>query len=222
MTGAVGGSQASRRRQAGVTLIELLVVMLIMSIVSTMIIGTWLALARGYASATESSKQRDNAELAIERLTSELRDVQSSSATNGAAILATGLGPNEVRFNTTFNMESAADPQSSPRLVRFYLSNGTLYRQLAGSDRLFGTADDLTQPLVDHVVNASQGADLFQYFWYSGGGDLVHSTGTSNLPTDTSRVKAIRISVLVDLNPGHSPNSMHIVTVVQPRNLRNY
>lgn len=211
------------RSQAGVTLIELLVVMIIMAIVSTMIVGTWLALSRSYAVATQSSEQRDNAQMAIERLTRELRDAQGLVVGDSviSAILATDLGPNEVLFNTAFNMTDAAVPTSAPRLVRYYLLNGTLYRQLAGSDRVFG-ADDPSRSIVDHVVNASEGADLFRYYWYNGSGDLVNSSGTSDLPTDPARVKEIKINLLVDLRPGHSPDHMQITTMVQPRNQRNF
>jgi prepilin-type N-terminal cleavage/methylation domain-containing protein len=213
-----------RRSQSGVTLVELLVVIIIMSIVSTMILGTWFALSRAYANATQSAEQRDHAQMAMERLTREIRDVQAVPpvgtvpALDGLAISPSDLGPTSLRFNTTFNMAEDDVPSTEPRLVEYSLASGTLYRRLAGADRVFG-ADDLPQAVVEHVVNA---ADLFQYYYYDGTGDLMRSSGTTDLPSSTSRIKAIKVTLLIDLQPGHSPEHMKIVNVVQPRNQRNF
>ena len=86
----------------------------------------------------------------------------------------------------------------------------------------FGTDDDSQQAVVEHVVNTANNADLFQYYYYDGVGDLKRSTGTTDLPANTLRIKAIKITLLVDLRPGSSPEYMKIVNVVQPRNQRNF
>ncbi len=213
-----------RKDQAGVTLIELLIVIIIMGIVSTMILGTWFALSKAYANATQSAEQRDNAQMAMERLTRELRDAQAAPANvlDSSAISSTDLGPESIRFNTTFNMSAADDPATVPQLVRYSLEGETLFRELAGADRKFGTSDDRKEALVEHVVNTANSADLFQYYYYDGTGDLRRSTGTTNVPAITARIKAIKITLLVDLRPGHSPEAMKIVNVVQPRNQRNF
>lgn len=214
----------STKNESGVTLVELLVVIIIMSIVSTMILGTWFALSRAYASSTQSAKQRDHAQMAMSRLTRELRDVQAAppASLNGAAISSTGLGPTSIQFNTTFNMAAADDPATVPQLVRYSLEGETLFRELAGADRQFGTGDERKEALVEHVVNTANNADLFQYYYYDGTGDLRRSTGPLNVPALTARIKAIKISLLVDLRPGHSPEHMKIINVVQPRNQRNF
>lgn len=208
--------------QRGVTLIELLVVLVIMSIVSTMVLGVWFTLSRSYASTSESSEQRDDAQFAMERLTREIRDAQGTTASDGDAISATNLGPYGLRINTSFNASDAMIPTTVPHLVQFRLQGGTLYRQTAGPDRVFGTSDDVDTVMIRHVVNASSSADLFTYYYYNGIGDLVHSSGTSNLPTNTLRIKAVKITLLVDLNPGRSPEYMRLVNTVQPRNQRNF
>ncbi len=209
--------------QSGVTLVELLIVIIIMGIVSTMILGTWFALSKTYASATQSAEQRDHAQMAMERLTRELRDAQAAPAPalEGSAISATGLSPTSIRFNTTFNMAAAAIPSTVPQLVRYRLVGTTLYRQLAGSNRQFDGTDS-QEVIAEDVVNTANGADLFQYYYYNGTGDLQRSTGTTDVPTNTTRIKAIKITLLIDLSPGHSPTYMKIVNVVQPRNQRNF
>jgi prepilin-type N-terminal cleavage/methylation domain-containing protein len=208
--------------QRGVTLVELLVVLVIMTIVSTMILGVWFTLSRSYANTSESSQQRDDAQLAMERLTREIRDAQATTASDGAAISATNLGPYCVRINTSFNTSDADNPTTVPRLVQFRLQDGVLYRQTAGPDRVFGTSDDANTVMIRDVVNASTTTDLFTYYYYNGTGDLVHSSGTSALPANTLRVKAIKVTLLVDLNPGRSPEYMKLVNMVQPRNQRSF
>jgi prepilin-type N-terminal cleavage/methylation domain-containing protein len=212
------------KNESGVTLVELLVVIIIMSIVSTMILGTWFALSRAYASSAQSAKQRDHAQMAMSRLTRELRDVQAAppAVLDSTAISSTGLGPTSIQFNTTFNMAGADVPATVPQLVRYSLEGETLFRELAGADRKFGTGDDRKEALVEHVVNTANNADLFQYYYYDGTGDLKRSTGVNNVPATTTRIKAIKISLLVDLQPGHSPEHMKIINVVQPRNQRNF
>lgn len=216
--------QVFTRNQSGVTLVELLIVIIIMGIVSTMILGTWFALSRAYASSTQAAKQRDHAQMAMERLTRELRDAQAAPAASPdpAAISFNDLGPSAIRFNTTFNMALAATPSTVPRLIRYRLDGETLFRELAGADRKFGTTDDQQEVVVEHVVNTANNADLFQYYYYDGAGDLRRSTGTTGVPANTIRIKAIKISLLVDLQPGHSPEHMKIINVVQPRNQRNF
>lgn len=202
-----------RRRQAGVTLVELLVVIVIMGIVSTMILGTWFALTKAYAGATQSAKQRDLAGLAMERLVRELRDAQGLGAAGGVAISPTDLGPYSIRFNTTFNMETADDPATTPHAVHYWLADGVLYRQVEGGP---------AQAVVQNIVNEASGVDLFRYYYYDGNGDLVHSNGTTDLPANTRRIKAVRAALLVDLQPGKSPENMKIVNMVQLRNQRNF
>jgi prepilin-type N-terminal cleavage/methylation domain-containing protein len=204
---------ASARRQSGVTLVELLVVIVIMSVVSTMILGTWFALTKAYAGATQSAKQRDFAELAMERMVRELRDAQGLGASDGLAISPTDLGPYSIRLNTTFNLQAADDPATLPHAVHYWLSDGVLYRQVENGD---------ADAIVKNVVNEAVGVDLFQYYYYDGSGDLVHSTGDSNLPTSTRRIKAVKVAILVDLKPGQSPEYMKIVNLVQLRNQRNF
>lgn len=221
----VGPDARRVQRQRGVTLVELLVVLIVMSVISTMIVGTWFALAQGYSRESQSSEQRDFAQQAVERLTRELRDAQAapSALTSPAAIVGTDLGPYEISFNTSFNTTTASNPTSVPRLVRYVLTDGTLYRDLAGPDRTFGTADDSRGILVEHVVNEGQGVDLFQYYYYDGTGRMVHSTGTSQVPSSlTNRIKAIKVTLLVDLQPGRSPEYMKIVNMVQLRNQRSF
>lgn len=209
----------SLRRQRGMTLIELLVAMIIMGVLTTMIIGTWISLTSAYSFTSRSDRQRDFANQAIARMAREVRDAQKvPGSTTGAFTFAY---PNQIRFYSTFNMAGNSDPTSTPRLTRFMLRNGAVYRDLAGNDGIFGTGDDVSRLLVEDVVNVSQATDLFRYSAINATtGQMYQSSGETTL-VPAARIQTVRILLLVDLNPGKSPNYMDISTTVEPRNMRH-
>lgn len=216
----------ARRRQSGMTLIELLISMIIMGVITTMIIGSWIALGNAYSFSSRSNKQRDVANQAISRLAREIRDAQAVQGGTTAAFVR--AYPDEIRFYSTFNMAGSSDPTATPRLTRFVLKEtnatthvGAVYRELPGPDGVFDTGDDLSSKLVDNVVNLRTGDDFFTYYAIdSSTGQMYPSDGTTTLVPPT-RIQTVNILLQVDLNPGQSPNYMDIATTVEPRNVRH-
>lgn len=219
-------TRRARKRQSGMTLVELLVTMIIMGILSTMIIGSWVALSRAYSSTSKSNRQRDHATQAISRMAREIRDAQKPST--GAPAAFARAYPDEIRLYSTFNMSGADNPTTKPRLMRYILKEtdaathvGAIYREYPGSDGLFGTGDDLSYRVVSDIVNLRTGDDLFTYHAINPAtGKMYASDGTTVLvPAD--RIQTVGIFLQVDLNPGRSPNYMDINTTVEPRNVRH-
>jgi prepilin-type N-terminal cleavage/methylation domain-containing protein len=211
---------ASLRRQRGMTLIELLVAMTIMVVLSTMIIATWISLSKAYSLTSRSDRQRDVANQAISRMAREIRDAQRVPGGTSAAFVR--AAPNEIRFYSTFNVAGNSDPTlTEPRLTRFVLRGGTIYREFPGADGLFGSSDDVSSALVRDVVNGSQTADLFTYSAIDATtGQMYQSSGEATR-TPAAQIQTVRIVLYVDLNPGKSPNYMDISTTVEPRNMRH-
>jgi prepilin-type N-terminal cleavage/methylation domain-containing protein len=208
-----------RRSEAGMTLIELLAAMAIMTVISTMIIMSWVSLSRSYAYSVKSSKSREYARDAASRMTREIRDAQGIAS----AWPLVQAGPYSLTFTTAFNRPGASDPLVQPRLVRYSLSSGKLYRT---ADTLVGgagnnTLDDETPvPLVGDVVNAVGGspAPVFRYTY-------IDSDGTTKTTANPganllARIISVEIRLRIDLNPGRSPDYFELVTTAQPRNMR--
>jgi type II secretory pathway pseudopilin PulG len=65
-----------RPAQAGITLVELLVSMIILGVVSTMLITSWISLQRAFAFTSQDNKARATARDAINRISSEIRVAQ--------------------------------------------------------------------------------------------------------------------------------------------------
>ena len=204
------------RKQQGITLVELLVVMVIMSIVTTMIIITWIALQNSYAFTVDSTNQRVAARDTMARMVRELRDAQGS-VTDPAIISATA---NCVDFMTTFN-DPGADNTGVNRLTRYQYdpSAETITRTRDTNNDGIGPGDRTTV-LVHDVVNSSPGygnPPVFRYDYYDADGNLQLD---STAPPDPSAIVSVHIRVLVDLRPGHSPQMMDLTSTAQLRNMR--
>jgi hypothetical protein len=103
----------------------------------------------------------------------------------------------------------------------------TLYRQRdVNNNGGFDTGDPLI-PVARNVVNVlvastdptSPSTPLFRYTYYDASG-IQKTAPTVPSDGDLSRIALIKIQILVDLDPGRTPNYMNLESTVQPRNLR--
>ena len=215
--------------QSGVTLIELLVALTIMGILTTLILGTWFGLQDSYSFTTVADHQREAARDTMSRIVRELRDAapyspEGSYVTYPAIRYARG---SEVRFYTTFNEAGNEVPGAVPTYTRFDLRQGPqasdglcLYLEKdshsGGSSGSF-TADE-SRILARNLTNVSGLSAVFTY-WYV---DPITAQLThSSTPPMTDSITTIGITLLVDLNPGHTPQAYELHSTVQPRNLRH-
>lgn len=217
------------RRQDGVTLIELLVSIIIAGILSTMLIGTWLVLHQSFRRSTINAEQRNDARQAVSLMEREIRDAEAVTAM--PILIAQS---SRLLMTTTFNNEGNETNTNAPRRVEYELSQdpddpaglpfGEQNWQLVRTkDRLGsspGFSDDTPQVLIEHVVNdpTDPKEALFTYTYYDADGDWRRD---SNLTSANVRnLLTVEVHLLVDQNPGHSPDYLDILTTIQPRNLR--
>jgi prepilin-type N-terminal cleavage/methylation domain-containing protein len=208
-------------RQAGLTLIELLSALSIMAVVSGMIVLSWATLTQSYGSSVKSNKSREYARDAVRRMTREIRDMQrlqGAPAIREASATA-------LTFTTSFNREGNDDPTLRPRLVRYYLEGGSLYRMADTVDPITGLGDgslgdETGRLVVPHVVNVLDGATtpLFVYTYFAADGTI--QTTTTPTVSQRNNVASVQLRLRTDLNPGRSPEYFELTTTTQPRNLR--
>lgn len=228
-------------RQGGMSLVELLIAMTIMSIITAMILVSWLALSRSYSYSVSSNKARDLAREATARLEREVRDAESDPDTSEAALIRARA--RTVVVSTTFNIPGNASPSTGPRLVMFRLyPGGELWRFFdadedgvienvnmnadgwpanpnSAAERANGEGGRL---LVKDVVNDKVPSEtgptpLFHYSYYRDDGQLVQDTtvlGAAN----RRKVVSVQFKLLVDLNPARSPIYTEFQTTAQLRN----
>jgi prepilin-type N-terminal cleavage/methylation domain-containing protein len=119
--------RARLRSERAVTLLELLVVLIIASIVSTMVLMTWFALQKSFATTSTSDNQRDTARQAMAHLVREIRDTEAISSSTECAVVRSRAW--WIEFTTTFNEAGNSNPSLTPHLVLYRLyQDGTLWR----------------------------------------------------------------------------------------------
>jgi Tfp pilus assembly protein PilW len=206
--------------QAGTTLMELLVVCLVGSIVTCAMITTWFSLNRSSAMTTSHAQTRDFARDGVARLVREVRDAEALPSQ--AAVVE--AQPTSIAFTTTFNQAGNEVDSISPRLVRYEVREGVLYRDMyaPGITDLASTTALRSDVVIPHLIESGP---IFSYTYIDENGtqrpqigeDATHEiAGGDNL----SRLLLVKIRVLVDLNPGKAPNGMYITTEAQLRNQR--
>lgn len=215
------------RAQDGVTLMELLVSLIIMGVVTTMLIGIWVAVQDSYGFSTASFDARATAQDAMARMTRELRDMAPQTTGQplyGQPIILRARS-NEIRFTTPYQ-----DPGMSgtPQvlLTRYWYSPTTncIYEQRDTNDNGIFDSGDTQITIATNVVNgqepsAASPTALFQYTYYDQNGNLQTASTVSG-SQNRAQIQTIQVEILSDLNPNHAPTYMNLVTTVQPRNLR--
>ena len=226
-----------RRSQAGITLVELLVAMVVLGIVSTMLVGTWISLQRAFAYVRADTAAGATGRDALSRISSELRDAQpnpSGTPASSTALVVTLTTPyvcdaNDCVFYSAYNnsaaaLQSGSSGTSQLRLTAIWLDTSgsavqkKLYwqRDTNGDGAL--NASDRKILLADNVVNTATSVNkpIFQYV-------LRDSTGSYTFPTsltssNVASLVAVNVELVVDANLGHSPTYVDLVSTVRPRN----
>lgn len=212
------------KQQGGMSLVELLVGMLILSILTTLIIGVWISLQSSSAQTISSDRARETARDAMSRLRREIRDAQSQregqSLAGSPAIIS--AGPDAIMFSTAFN-DPGSDGAGRILLTKYWYDGSAqiIYRQRDTDENGTLDAGDKLDVVARNIVNsvtpsASNPTPLFKYTYVDGNGDLQTTTTMS----DPTRILTVQIRILADLNPGHSPIYMDLISTAQPRNLR--
>ncbi len=240
MMGGYSKRHLACRRQSGMSMIELLIAIGIMSVITVMILVSWLALSRSYSYSATSSKARDHAREAMARMEREIRDAQGHPDTAEFALIRAQA--RTIVVSTTFNIAGNDDPNVEPRLVMFRLyPNRELWRfhdsdgdgVIAGVDSDVGgwpanvhqlseqASGEGARMLLAHAVNdivpsASSPTTLFRYTYYDTDGTLVQTNTVSG--ADRGRVVSVQINLMVDLNPARSPIYAEFQTTAQLRN----
>lgn len=191
------------------SLVELLVAMTVMTILSTMIIAVWLSLQGSYAYSVKSADARGTARDAMARMRREIRDAMTQPST--------GLGPvvtaenNHIQIMSAFN-----DVGGNVQSVDFW------YRATSGTTgnitRKRGSGAE--QILASNIVNVHNNTPLFKYNYLDAAGNVLVATTVAT--ADVPRILTVELHILADVNPGHSPTYMDLISTVQPRNQRQF
>ena len=228
-----------RDPQAGITLVELLITMIILSIVTTMLIGAWLSLQRAYTSTSAKNAATASARDALDRVSSEIRAAQgvtysaSPSPSSSSPFYLSGTSPyvcdaNDCVFYSAYNnpsarLQSGQYGRGQLRLTRIWLDQSgskpqkTLWWERDTSGNGLGDPGNRKVVLAKNVVNTSlTNKPIFAYILR---GTNLPATTLPLTATDAASLASVRVDIIVDANLSHTPTYIDLMTTVEPRNL---
>lgn len=211
------------RGQEGYSLIELLVAMAIITVVVMATISAFVAFHKNERVNRLENESQDQARLALERLSSQLRNL--ASPTDYVPASVEKAEPYDLVFLTVDAVKPVGSANArNIKRVRYCVGpvvNGRapLIReqqtwQVVNPPPSFSTATcdtsgsggwQKTQIAASDVVNTEQ-APAVPIFQYTPG------------PSDVTKITAIRADLYVDVNPGQSPQAVNLNTGVFLRN----
>lgn len=205
--------------ERGLMLMELLIALAITGVISAMILISWFALQTSYGSSAKRAESQEIARDAVSRMTREIRDMQGNA---GQAAVVSAQG-NSIEFYTPFNDQLGKNLYTKYQYVAS-ANGGKLVRYRDVNQNGAWETGERETVIASDVVNALKGVPVFTYTFVDpyqdpsnpGNVFVEHQIGDVN----TARLLSVEIHVMIDLNPGHSPNYMDLETTAQPRNLR--
>ena len=228
-----------RHSQEGITLVEMLVATVLLCVVTTMIIVAYLTLNRSTTYIVRSNDARGEARDALSRMSVEIRDAQPQALPTGTATpsysVLVAAKPMEVQFYSAYNLAGSSDGSGTGamRLTRLYLDTSgsspqkkLIWQRDTNNNGSFD-ANDQTMVLARNIVNASTPntsvtpnttyTALFMYAYRDASGSYTTTDNTSST-LDLTKVIAVQIRVISDMQQNRAPTYTDLVTTVRPRN----
>lgn len=190
----------------GFTLIETLVVLAVLTVATGAIASTIVTFYRGNAFLLEQTAALESARRGVFDAARILRE--ASYGDDGSyPIAAVGT--------STITVFADIDADRSVERVRYFVSGTTLFRTVtnaAGSPPVYPLAASATTTIATDLRNGTS-TPLFTYLDASGA--ALPSTSTP-----IASITAVRIQLMVDLNPNRAPNVFTLTQNATFRNLR--
>lgn len=221
---AQGYRSPDQRLNSGVTMVEVLVAATIGVVITGMLIAVWISLSSSWTATARGAEARDFARDAVARMSRELRDMEPRV---GQATAIIDAEPFRVRFTTTFNLSGNANASVTPVLTEYSYEQvtkpdgtqeGVLHwrRDTDHNDQLdldrVVSKNLLNDPvLVDEHGSPAEAVFIYTYI-------LDNARMSSPSPPAGADILAVRVRVIVDMQPGRPPRPLDLTTTVQLRN----
>lgn len=203
----VGGSERSESK--GFTLIELLISMGIIVIVGLVVYAFQKDVFFLNRNILGNLTSQNEARRTLKSMSAEIRTTSPSSL--GAYAISSASG-------SSFVFYSNIDDDSFKERVRYFLDGTILKRGVlkpSGDPLTYNLANEVVTELIHDVVNNT--VAVFNYY------DANYDGTTQALvePINTSAVRLVKITVLIDKYPQTLPGPINLTTQVSMRNLKD-
>ncbi len=196
--------------QRGVTLVEVLVALGIFVMIYLTVTNFQLFIFRGNKTAFDSIQSAQDARAILAVMVRELRSVKPGN--NGSYPIA-------LTSTSSVTFFSDIDADGLQEQVRYFLATTTLKKGVikpTGAPLAYLPAQETLSILAYNIKNGTT-TSMFEYF------DNSYTGTTSPLtqPVTPSNVRLVKINLLIDADPNHSPIPRHYTSQVALRNLKD-
>ncbi|MBI4094185.1 MAG: hypothetical protein HY436_00040, partial [Candidatus Liptonbacteria bacterium] len=147
-------------------------------------------------------------ELAFQTMVIEIRSMAPSIA---------GAYPLEAASTSSLSFFSDVDRDGTSERVRYFMATSTIERGItepSGNPPVYATSSEIVGVVITRVVTSTAATFLYYDDQYTG------TQSAMPLPIDIQMVRAIRVGISADVNPG-APQPAHYERTITIRNLRS-
>jgi len=208
--------------------------MVIATIVSGMLVFTWISLQRAFGSVSKDNTATTTGRYALTRISSELQNAQPPTSSSTTPFIFTFASPyvcdaNDCVFYSAYNNADAltqsgsnGEAQGLPTAIWLDTSGSAAQKKLywrrdTNKNGVLDTGDK-TILLAGDVVNTAAAVNrpIFTYVFRDTNGN--YTTSTSLASSNVATLVAVNIELVVDANLSHTPTYVDFVSTVRPRN----
>lgn len=194
---------------AGFTLVEIVLVVAIFGVISLALGNFMFNIFDQNRFLSSSISAEQEGRVVLKTFATELRSASPSSA---GAYPIYSASSTEIIFYSDLNNDGQKEQ------VRYFLSGKTLKKgviQPSTTTPPTYTGTETVTELVHNIINDA--TELFTYY------DMNYDGTTSPLPSPVTinSIRLVKVSLIIDADPGKSPSSINITTQTSIRNLKD-
>lgn len=159
---------------------------------------------------SQKLESRRDLDQTFQILVTEIRSAGPSSA---------GAYPIEAAGSSTFTFYSDIDKDDVFEKVRYFFATSTIKRGViepSGNPLIYVTSSEVMTTVIENII-LSTSTSIFEYY------DPAYTglEASMTLPIDVTKVRVVKVSVLVDVAPGKAPKPTLFTNTITIRNLRS-
>ncbi len=197
--------------KSGLSLIEILVSIAVSSILLIAIFDLQRSLADNQRTINFNSQAYNEANIAIQAISRELRNARPA---------ATGAYPIQLANDNEIIFYANIDNDTATERIRYFLQDNKLNRGVinpTGTPATYSLSNEKITLVIDYIVNT--GNPIFRYY----NGNWPSDTTNNPLPAPARLLdtKLVTISLTINPRPDHTETAYYLESSSQIRNLKN-
>ncbi len=197
------------KKSSGITILEVLITVAIFGLVATALGGFMFNVFDQNRFLSASINAEQEGRVVLKTFASELRSASASSA---------GSYPILSASSTAITFYSDLNNNGLKEQVRYFMSGKTLKKGVIQPSTSVPPTYNGTEVVTDLVNNITNGTSgIFSYYDSSYDG----TNAPLAAPISVSLIRLVKVTLVIDSDPGKSPTAVNITTQTSVRNLKD-